>query len=760
MTLLKDEKIINTTELNKVVEQSRSEYEFDEAILRYIKSSPADFKMKWANHGFAATKVSVWEILLKNYFHSSVETTLSTLLQISNADIVNNVEATRKIYREVAQDLAGSGFTYGDNIHKSIQGSVRTAFMNNRQKYRKEFRALQNDDSINPTTTGESAEPLRRVTDGMAALRNIPAAEVKALLSDLYGTRFIYKFDTDTSTHIYYSMYESFLRVYFQHEMAEFNAMNKGQVQVTLTTHNEGKYKKLDEIMEAVFKDFVLPGISKENISEFQHAIFVIVKDKTVNNSVPVFGQKEITGIGETGNFDTKRTFASTNIAKEKFDDFIKGFIALSKLYHYLRDAGFTPYHIHADIFSFAFEDPSNKFLSLAEVVEFSSTYVQVRYKYDLKESWINFQALQSSNGTGSVLPRNYEDVILANRNNIVLENLTNSVINLTSDNPDSCYATIHMVDTEQKVNIFRLAELLSAEKNPLYAVFKGNGYEWDDTDTEEIVDPLALKDYFTQIMKSDASLYLDRDMTRASFLEFIPKTSGDLRDLFDDLTEFDLEVQLNILRALEDFVFEFKGFTDSFNAKYKGTTVSEVEYSTFLYKHPMFQELHDLIDPTAYRTKDDGLVGKVILVLLRKYYPELTLDGLKKFMNREVKNISYSNFIDSLGARTFKDITSYFHYAKANLFNLSDYGTPIRLSGTRLEHALQNASPVLELAQFQTRYEDIRSDRTGYLINAIGELYQIKTQNNKVGALHSSGLYIYTDGSTEAWSMKDRRTQ
>lgn len=753
LTLLKDEKEINSTVLAGIIERSRTEHEFDEAIKPYIKSSPADFKLKWANHGFAATEVSVWETLLKSYFNSSVENTLQLLLTINHADIVNNVEGTQKIFREVSQDLAGSGFTYGDNIHKSIQSSVRTAFMNNKEKYRRIFRVRQSDPDVNPVTTGASAEPLKRMTDGMKALRNIPSSEVKVILSDLYETRYLYKFDTDTSSHVYYSMYESFLRIYFKHEMERFNDAHRGQVQVILSEHNENKYKKLDQIMEAVYTDFIISGISVDNISEFQHAIFLLVEKVKANSTVPVFGQKILSDPNEEGNFGNGRTFFK-GAAPRKFEKFVKGFLALSKLYHYLRDAGFSPYHIHADIFNFGFEDPSNKFLTLDQVVEFSSTYVQTRYKYKLNEPSTDFSALLSASGSGSVLSRNYDDVILANRNQIVLKNLASSVTNLTAEEADFCYATMHMADTHQKINIFKLARCISNEINPLYVVFRDEEYELaEEDDPEEVWDLPVLREYFSYVLKGNAEGYEARDMDRETFLRLASHAQGDLSALLEDLTESDLDVQVKILLALESFVLEFKGFLKAFDQKYTEDVVivSEIEYSTFLYKHPIFAELHSIIDPSTKRNRDD-LVLKVALVLLRKYYPELTMEMLKTFFQRDTKNISYGNFIDSVQSRTFKDITNYFHSAKANLFNLSPEGRPIKLSGEDLTYAISNAPPVTKLEDFQIKHGRIKQDRLGYLLNDLGELYQIATENNKVGALHSSGLYIFTDRTAIAW--------
>lgn len=752
LTLLKDEKEISPSVLNGIIERSRTEHEFDEAIKPYIKSSPADFKLKWANHGFAATEVSVWEMLLKSYFNSSVENTLQLLLQISHADIVNNVEGTQKIFREVSQDLAGSGFTYGDNIHKSIQASVRTAFMNNKEKYRKIFRVRKSDPDVNPVTTGVSAAPVHRITDGMKALRNIPSAEVKVILSDLYKTRYLYKFDTDTSSHVYYSMYESFLRIYFKREMETFNEAHRGQVQVLLSEHNENKYKKLDQIMEAVYSDFIQPGISMDNISEFQHAIFLLVEKVKANSTVPVFGQKLLSP-DEEGNFGNGRTFYK-GAAPQKFEKFVLGFLALSKLYHYLRDAGFSPYHIHADIFSFGFEDPSNKFLTLDEVVEFSSTYVQTRYKYKLNEPSTDFQALLSASSNGSVLSRNYDDIIIANRNQIILKNLASSVTNLTSEEADLCYATMHMSDTHQKINIFKLARCIANEINPLYVVFRDEEYELaEEDDPEEVWDMPVIREYFSYVIKGNAEGCENRSMDRTSFLDLAHTAQGDLKALFGDLIEAGLDDQVNILLALESFVLEFKGFLNAFNKKYTEDVVivSELEYSTFLYKHPIFQELHNIIDPSTRKNKDE-LVLKVALVLLRKYYPELTMEKLKTFFQRETTNISYGNFIDSVQARTFKDITNYFHSAKANLFNLSKEGRPIKLSGEDLTYAINNAPPVTRLEDFQNKHGRIKQDRLGYLLNDLGELYQIATENNKVGALHSSGLYIFTDRTAIAW--------
>lgn len=751
LTLLSEEKGITPDKLNDIIVKSRSEYDFDVAIKPFIRSE-SEFREKWANKGFSATKVSIWEILLKSYYRSSVENALQISLKIKHADIANNVEATNKIYREVAQDLASSGFSFGSSIHKAIQDSVKMVYNNSRQKYQDEFRVFQNDPDINPAVLENQTQTVVRVTDGMEALKNIPPAEVKALLADIYKTRHIYKFETVTTTNYYYSMYESFLRVYFQYEMQEFNENNKGQIQIVLSPHNENKYKKLDSIMSSVLKDFILQGISADNIVEFQHAVFVLADDIKATSTVPIFGQKPLL-TGAEGNFGTGNTFASPDTARGKFDTMIKGFIALSKVYHYLRDAGFTPYHIHPDIFRFTFEDPSNKFLSLAEVVQFSKDYVEVRDKYGLTETTLVIKALQARDNSGLLLPRNYDDVILANRNNITLQYLTDSVVSLTSEDPELCYATAHMVDIGYRINIFTLSECLQNQINPLYFVFEGAKYEWpDEVDPDEVLDQLVIDEFFDKLIGGNSSKFRDYHLTRERFLELVEITSGDMRDLFDDLVSFDTDIQINIINALKSFVFEFKVFIDAFNEKYIGSEVSEVEYSTFLYKHPMFTELHSIIDPAAYKGKNDNSIEQVTHALLRKYYPELTLETLQEFLDAERKNISYSNFVDSIKSRTFKDITTYFYYAKANLYNLTDTGRPIKLSVEDLQIALNNAPPVTNYKEFQRKTEHVRVCRAGYLVNSLGNLYKIVSHNNKVGALHSSGLYIFTDKTAIPW--------
>lgn len=754
LTLLKDERVASNI-VSSLVEKSRTEHEFDEAAKKYIKATSEDFRLRWSNYGFAATPTSIWEELLKNYFNSSVESALQQHLKIANADIVNNVEATQKIYKEVSQDLASSTFTYGNNTHKSIQASVRTAYSNNKDKYRKEFRVFQNDADINPTVIEESAAPLHKITDGLAALRNIPPAEVKVLLSDLFNTRHLYKFEPTSGPHVFYTMYESFLRTHFAYEMSKFNEDHKGNVQINLIGHVDNKCKKFDRIMEAVYENFIIPGISKENIVEFTNTIWLVVDDVAVTNTVRVFGISEIPL--EDGNFGNGKTFASTQTAPEKFDKFIKGFLALSKLYGYLRDAGFSPYHIDPNIFHFHMEDPSNKFLTLAEVVECSTTYTSIRNKYDLKAGVNEFKALNHNVSGNLALTSSYDDTILASRKKIVINNLTDSVVNLTSRDPDKSYATMHMTTSGFKVNVFALAECLMEGKNPLYVFFKEDGPEWEEgyyEDPEEVHDPLNMQEYFSEIIGVDASEFLDYYMDRQQLEKLLAvSTNTQLADLMNDLISEELGADPKLLLALESFVTEFKGFLELFNKKYtKNVRVSEIEYSTFLYKHQLFAELHALIDPSEYKQRNEAMVTKVILTLLRKYYPELTLSQLESFLTNNVKNISFRNFLGSIKI-PFRNITSYFYYAKSNLFNLSEYGSPIKLSEDDLAYVLSNAPHIEYPQEFENRYKDVSQDRKGYLINDLGELYQIVNHNNKVGALHSSGLYIFTDCTALEWS-------
>lgn len=757
MLTLLDEGYIDASRLMAVIEGSKSEKDFDKATEKYVRVPKEQYKILWANSGVGRTIREVWIQLLKNHYHSSVENTLQSMMKISYADIVNNYEATEDIYRDVARVLEDTDYSYGKRLHTAIQEATKETYSNNRVKYQRLFRVQTSDPNLNQTLAEGGPTALVKVTDGMEALSNIPASEVKVLLTDIYGARYLYKYESESVGNIYYGMWESFLRVYFYRQMQEFNETHRGNVSLSLPGHLEAKYKKLDQIMDSVLDQFVLKGITKENLYEFLSAVFYKVDNVAVSSTVKVFGTAKLDVDQGEGNFNIGQTFVSKG-APKRFSQFIKGFLATSKLYRYLLEAGVEPYKVHYDIFRFTYEDPSNKFLDLSEVVKHSFTYVNVRRKYELNDQFYTLKALSRKRTGGSALPRTYDEAILTNRNKNEIASITKTVTNLINPNPDLCYATIHMPDQNRKVNIFLLARYLQQGLNPLYILFQKDSPEWTDylgDDEEEVLDEYYMQNHIAKFYNIEDPKYAEYKLSREDFLDMKDELDGGIKEFFNDLTNNELDVQIKILVALEDFILEFQNFMDSFHEKYKHCVVTEIEYSSFLCSHELFADMHDLVDVSKNRVAGDRLEALVMHALLHRKDNTITYEEVNQFLLQRPSNVSYENFLGSVHMRTFKSIINYFYYAKANLYNLATHGRPVRLGDKAREEALRNAPHQDNMEEFVRRHQGINKGRDGYLLDELGELYRVIAHNNKIGALHSTGFFIFTDKTVMPWGVE-----
>lgn len=772
-TLLRDEKCISEQELFKLVKECGTEKNFDEEIEKRV-TSIEQFNLRRAKNGFNTTKVSIWLILLKTYFSNTVTNAIQRYVKASSDNIANNVEAANKLYQAVAVKFSQSAVGPGLDIPKTIYEYMQETYNNNRDYYNEAFRvnisANDNGESVNPELVSKST---KEITSGLEALKNIPQAEVKAILNDIFDTTGLYMLNSPNSKGAkYYSMYESFVRVYFNHQMEEFNSRFAGKAQVSLNPHIDNKLIKLDKILEDLLVPYILPGISKRNIEEFEAVAFSTAKDRSATNVADLFGITDIVITEDTpsvarGNFGDDLTFKSPNRsgkdeAPTKFTRFIKGVIALSKLYRYITDAGFTPYHIHPRLFEYTFGDPSDKFITLDELILYGSETVAIKEKYNLKKPLAHFKTITARDTGRLLLDREANEVVINNRNEIQLEDLSGYINSYIDDGNGECYATMYFNDIDFRVNLFTLAEYIKRGYNPLLPLYDGTECDWisyiKTRDEEELFDPPVIKDYFKRFLKGpdqeieELAVYQIQDYQIQDMRDMM---TGDLKGLFDDLIDFDTEVQIDILLAIRSFVTDFNKELVDYATRHKASIISEMEYATYLYKHEMFQSLHDVIKADVLnQSSNKETVFESAVILLKKYYPELTVEKFKEFLTRSVNSESYNNFLGQLYSTTFPNIVKHFHSAKANLFNLTDEGREIRLGIRALRAALENAPAIDPVTKqlFVNTYKQFTNDDLGYLVTKTGKLARTKNINNKIGALHSSGVYVFTDGTTLPW--------
>jgi hypothetical protein len=725
LTLLDRYKVLPKV-LVGIIQQSRTDEEFNSKIAQYVKDTSA-FNKEWRLAGVNQNKLSIWDRLLTTYFYQEIASKIASVLRYSRDEVSNNVDGCSTVIHLVATELSESDFALGTNLAANIQKITETIILNSRKEYATKFSVRLADPNVQTALLGDSVDHSIVFDNSDQALANVPASEVRCLLSDIYETKSMYYINSELTTRTQYSIYESFVKAYFEHQMESLNEELRGYATIKMEEMSSVKFKKLDELMRAVLTDFILPGVTLENVYELQKIVAIHVQTHRVTNAAPPFVQKEIKSEehpNAVGNFHNKFTFSSESAANQ-FHKLISAFIALSKLYRYIVLAGKQPYDISID--TFMYDDPSMKFTSLKDLVYHSDVYSEVRSKYNITE---DFSMLANVTAT-----RNQAAEILANRKEISL----NSLIRTTQEIREGESGYVYLAQYDKKLDLFTAVTLLGKGKNPLYALFPRD----EILDADVIIDDI--EPFFTELFGSEVARYSQFRLEPDTMQNLLEVSDGDLKTFLSDLLSFDAVKQEKIFSALGYFLDDFSDMLNSHMRRYAGCSVSQVELSTIILKADLLKNLRG-------DRQDYANVDKVASILLSRYDEEITAEDIHAFFQRDCQNDSFSRLLEVVKQNIFKNIGSTYKDADLYLFNLQDVGKQLCLTGSSLLKALNNVTDVPDLERFRKRFADVRKNEYGYFIDESGNLRSTRTRNNKTGFLHSQGVYVFLDGETEPW--------
>lgn len=723
ITLL-DRYKLSVQKVNELILKSGDKESFETLVSPLVKS-PEEFAREWRLAGINFSKEELWFKLVNTWFYDLVASKIASILQLSVDEVRNNVTNVQVIIKVLATEMSTHGFDYGTDLTNHIRRFTETRVSNSRKDYKKRFKVRIIDQNIETSLLKLEDDHSIVFTDGEQSLKNVEPAEVRCLLHDIYETNDMYRMNSQVYGETEYSMWGSFVRSYFKHQNKELNAELAPYVKISIREMAAAKFKKMDDLMDAILVDFIMPGITLENLQTFLKTVSTTVKDGEISGAGTAFKHKELLGVSNaTGNFGNRMTFSSNNAA-DKFDRLIRGFIALSKLYRYITLAGKEPYSIKSSVFKY--EDPSNKFSSLLELVNFSSNYAEVRAKYDLK---------QDISQLGNVTAQGKEVAsIFINRKPIEVNPLMSTIEKLNSKE-----IGVGLFETNnEKFDFFLAVDLVAHGMNPLYAIF----------DKEEVFDPDVIidenNDVFTELFGDSVGKYTRLDLSKEELEDLIVVSGPPLKAMLSAVAGEKSDINRKMFNAIGKFLTEFQVVLKRHTDRYKFCNISQVELSTFVLRSEIFKPLQQ--EGIEYYDTE-----KVALLLLQQFDDTLTYEEVSEFLMYTGESDSFSRLLDIFGYSIFKNIGTIYINAESYLYNLQDVGKKLYLTGDKLFEAINSITIIPNLEELRNRVGDCAKNEEGYFVDEEGNLKFQRTKNNKVGFLHSSGVYVYLDGETEPW--------
>ena len=732
------------------------------------------FLTQVAHNGFNVTRIEVLKNLLRAHFKKEIVLAYTSDKRntIGIEVVENHARFLNKSVEDIALRMADERYFVGKDLKAMVTDNAKEAFNNNKTHYQNMFKRSTNQATIIDVADAEvtARREIETVTDYREALNNIPQVEVKTILSDIYNTRVFYLINQDNGQTVFYSMWESFLRVVAGLQLAravENSGFQADEIQFKMEYHPIGKFENYDKIMEDMAPLYLIKGISQDNLQEFLAYAIKVNYSKFKNNVAPMFKVEPLhptVSSSAVGNFGTRMTLKSDGKSggpgesSQKFDIMTRGFLAVSRLYHILVSAGVSPFKVHPRFFSSQFDDPSDKFTSLADVVDYSADYVEAVETFGYKDAVSTYDALGDRKTTAPVLGQESTKIVLANRVSMRIDQLS-GYINCLTVASDENYALSHLDEINCVFNIFNFAEYRQAGLNPLLSIYKLGSAEddissyVDSLDLDENYDAEILSYMVAPLFEMSpeevlpyCSLRMDEDLYR----EMCAKAKGSLKTFLDDLDMYDTDVQIDMLCAIHRFVSNFSYEIEKYKTLFEGSIISTMEYSRYLADLPLLKGLHDVIDGDAPNNSDEENAKRFresLVVLFKPYYPEITVEHVKGFFGFAPETYAYDSLISQIQSSTFKNLITHFKSAKANLYTLGEVGSSMLLKTYAEVHKCINhlgPLPLEEREEFDRFTRGAKADKAGFLINDAGYPFSVEVRNFVEGALHSSGYYIF----------------
>lgn len=749
LTALKTNKV-TTQQVDTILEQSSNEAELDAGFAR-AGIDMVKYKEGWAKAGINNTMHTALATLITDYYSSYVEYILQSVLKIKGDAVKSNADVISNICKEVANKI--DNVPFNTKLSKIIQSHAKDRITNSEEKYKKIFNQFEE----NPDTIlAEPDQLIVKITDGMESLRNIKGEEIYSILRDLHKTGGMYRYAPKNGDVINYSIYLSFLREYFRLELPNINARMGNMVTLSMPDHADIKFKKLDELMALVIENFIIPGITKQNLPALNGVAIKLVKAITITNTAAIFGIDE-TGESTGGNLNSAYVFKSAGAAKT-FDQLITALISLSKLRKYLVDAEVSVYSIDPSLFEAGRVNPAYKFFNLEQLVKYNGMFCEIRDRYEIQGSTGILKAFSNRNSEYFLSSPNTPIPFVKSSDFELYTNLYDAVDGIFSEDEFNGVILTAAGGTVA-FHIWDLVRAMYHEINPYYALMPTDRYPL--TVTEYLFDPDAMFDedyarvYLTELFGKDPQIFYRDEFTYDDIRERINHAEGGLKEVLKDLNRIDIESEVELLVATYNIAEDLVDLRTKFKDIYRHPTdYSRTEYSSLFSNAEMFQEVIPLVTfKSAFSSRRENmeLVVKVATILIKKYYPQANEERVHQFLYEEPESSYYGNFISAKVREVYTEIVANLGAVDSHFINISETGKSIFLKPSELDNITCDLETYMPVPLRTALQGQAVPNDLGYYVNKFGEPY-VTHKNNVVGALHTLGYYIFTDGTVEKW--------
>lgn len=721
------------------------------------------------SNGIGVTSHILWDRIIKINAYDAVCSAVASELKISNNAISASVIVRNQVVHYIVQALISVKSFYNTNLYLTIQAKAREIAKNLSSQIITDVKGcggfnakIRRGEVIRTWTDGindyqENLESFETISK--KALRNVKDLEFKQVLHDIAMVTPLMSFKSVNRIVKNYTLFACFLQA---HAEFQIKAINK-KLNPTLTVIFDNtssvkgirKFRKYDLLLQKIHP-YIINGINRNNIYELSRMVYeflVFEQNSQVTllaraNHLPTSDLKEW-----SGNFNTK-TMYKVNEDSEAFHTFMIGIMALGKLYRWLKTSELSPFCIDPDIWLFG--DPSVKFNSLEEFVVCNRKYCQVRRKY--------FENINSNIIVNISSSESKYELSLLRRKRLDSTTLTKRLREIC--NNDWGLILINGMTEAYTAPLKLVIEALWTGVNPVISLVAEEEVVYDEEDffedNPEYIYNFSRENCIDWFEKAQDILeltfhdwYLGR-YTKSQLTEELTGISDDIVVLIEDLLPKSLQDKsyLWAIKKMEaifnEIYMEMSGSIS--NSKY---IISQLELALVCSQMRFAANIRTLENiPVSERPE------KVFSALAHTYQEnyELTEQEIElciKILTGNFQSL-YLNKVISIFNVILNEVYSLIVTSESIFEHLSDDMTRPPVTGQKLLQLRSTLDGMRNETDFNIYVENQKfsMDQDGYYLRPDGS-YVIISVNNKVGYLHSLGMYVFTDGSVSRWRAK-----
>lgn len=723
-------------------------------------------------NGIGVNHYILWDRIIKINAYDAICSAIASELKISASVVSASVVVRNQVVQYVVQALIDVKSFYNTNLYLTIQSKAREATKNLASEIIQDVKGngtfdlkIRRGEVTHTWTDGmedyQIDSPTDLVDNFKEALSNVKGLEFKKVLHDIAMVTPLLPFKSVNRQINNYTLFACFLQAYAEFQIKEINKKLNPTLMIffdnTSSVKGIRKFRKYDLLLQKIHP-YIINGINRNNLYELSRMVYEFLIFEQ-NSQVTLLARGNHLSASElkkwSGNFNTK-TMYKVSEDSEAFHTFMLGIMALSKLYHWLKTSRLSPFCIDPDIFLFG--DPSMKFNSLEEFIVCNRKYCQVRRKY------FGDKALGSVVDT-SLIKTDYEPTLFKRKHldNVTLMKRLREICDndwglvLINGMNESYTAPLKLVIEALWIGINPVVALVAEEEevfdeddffeeNPeyIYLFNKENGMRW----FEEAQDMLEmdLNDW-----------YLGR-YTKFQLIDELAGISDDIIVIVEDLLPKDLKDNSYIL-ALKKMEVIFNEIYDEMSGQVSNSIhiISQLELALACTKMRFSADVRTLENvPVSERAQ------KVFRALALTYQKDFELtESEVELCIQILKNgfqSLYLNKVVSIFRVILMEIYSLIITSESIFEHLSDDITRPPITGQKLLtlrgtlDGMRNESAL----NIYVETQKFSIDQDGYYLRPDGS-YVVISINNKIGYLHSLGMYVFTDGSLKLPILKGK---